>query len=62
MTKIREFSAGFPSFNTFQNDAFEGLMCEIWIIIVATWWKVVWTSEIPKKNSDFFAKFWYTSK
>jgi len=52
---LREFSAVFLSFYTFQNYAFEGYMFDVRKIIVATWWKVGWTSEIP-------TKLWNTNK
>ena len=40
-----------------KKNAFEGHMFDIWIIIVATWWKVGWTSAIPKKTFILFNKF-----
>jgi len=59
----REFSAVFfYHFIPSQNDAFEGHMFDIWIIIIATWWKVGRTSKVPKKTLISFTKFLYISK
>ena len=51
------FERFFHHFIPSKNDVFEGHMFDICIIIVASWWDVGWTSEIPKKTLISFTQF-----
>ena len=46
----------FHHFIPSKSDIFEGHIFDTCVIIVATWWEVGWTSEIPQRNSHCIHK------